>query len=260
MPLSDVEKLAMVAATHEVGLNLIDDLVHIREVVGKIDITSGDLRRLSNQLRRLLIDNGGDLRKISPPRLNRPLKLLAPSTKTSKRAIRDNLYTFYSLGQSGIYGTRTEEFFIRTIYTARPNNHSPFITYKKPALVGHKEQYVELKLSNFLSQQILYFYGQWVSRSDIIKYVANVGGGVHSGDHRERSHEVMQRIRRLGSIKLIDGHAKWRGHLGAARDHRIHIERDGVDMVLNQIMAAARYISISPDIIELENIIMNEII
>src|SRR5271169_3761758 len=66
MALSDEAKKAMVATTHETALAMVDDLQHMREIIAKSDMTPGDIRRLSNPLRRMLIDNNGDLRKLYP--------------------------------------------------------------------------------------------------------------------------------------------------------------------------------------------------
>ncbi len=256
MPLSDLQKRAMIVATHEAALNMAEDLAHMRDVIGKMDISSGDLRRLSNLLRRLLIDNGGDLRKISPPRLSHRLMFLAPLVKKTYASASNNLYTFASIGESGIYGLPTDDFFIRTIFTpSRPSGS--WRIYREPALIGQKEQTIQLTLDRFLSQRVLYYYGQWISRGEIIKYIANIAGGVHSEEHKSHLHAVLRRIRNFSSIKIINGRARWIGDI-AARDSRIDIERDGIDFVLIQLMAAARYLTISPDVTTLETIIQHE--
>jgi hypothetical protein len=67
----------MIAATYESALAMVGDIQHMREVVEKPEPTPGDIWRLSNPLRRILIENNGDLRKIAPPRIGR-IKLLVP--------------------------------------------------------------------------------------------------------------------------------------------------------------------------------------
>jgi hypothetical protein len=69
MTLSDDERRAMIAATHDMALAMVDDLEHIRELLAKSEPTAGDIRRMSNVLRRILIDNSGDLRKVATPRI-----------------------------------------------------------------------------------------------------------------------------------------------------------------------------------------------
>src|SRR4051812_12857499 len=104
MVLSPAEKRGMIAATHEAAWDMLDELNHMRETISKPVPTSGDLRRMSNLLRRLLIDNGGDLRKIVPPRLERRLQLLAPHVQSFIKAQERDPCWFASLGASGLFG------------------------------------------------------------------------------------------------------------------------------------------------------------
>ena len=52
MVLSEAAKRALLLATHETALVMVDDLQHMREVIAKSEPTPGDIRRLSNPLRR----------------------------------------------------------------------------------------------------------------------------------------------------------------------------------------------------------------
>ena len=63
--LSDEEKAVMIAITRGVAHDLLDDLDYIRVIIKKEHLVPGDIRRLSNQLRRILID--GDLAKVASP-------------------------------------------------------------------------------------------------------------------------------------------------------------------------------------------------
>jgi hypothetical protein len=58
-------------ATRDAAAAFVEDMPHIREVLNRVNPDRGELRRLSNPLRRLLIDNGGDLRDIAAPRIGR---------------------------------------------------------------------------------------------------------------------------------------------------------------------------------------------
>jgi hypothetical protein len=51
--LTDEEKTQLKAATLESAVALVDDLSHIRDILAKPEPTTGDLRRLSAQLRRI---------------------------------------------------------------------------------------------------------------------------------------------------------------------------------------------------------------
>ena len=64
-------------------------------------------------------------------------------------------------------------------------------------------------LTDYLASPCAYVQGESISRRDLIKYVANVRGGVHltSGSHaRRREQELIRRVGRLEG--LIDHHSK----------------------------------------------------
>jgi hypothetical protein len=65
MALSLAEKRARITATRDVAWHMLDDLKHMREIIAKPVPTSGEVRRISNLVRRLLIDKGGDLPRVA---------------------------------------------------------------------------------------------------------------------------------------------------------------------------------------------------
>jgi hypothetical protein len=257
MALSAIEKQAMIAATHGAAWDMIDDMNHMRETVVKPQPTSGDLRRMSSLLRRLLIDSGGDIRKISPPRLGRRLHLTAPDVHPFLKDHEREPCDFASLETRGIFGLNAESLTIGT--KTKP---APPETWTLEGLRGDQpETLISLRLDGFLSQPVLYYDRQWISRAEVIKFVANVAGGVHSGDPKEPDHIVLQKIRQIGGFWLKDGQPALRVHrrpFVPDAPKALDVNRYGVDFVLLQLMAAARYLTISPDIIELEQIIRAE--
>src|SRR5664279_1875092 len=74
---SDEDKKAAIRATHDAAWAMVEDLQHMRALLSKRDPAPDDVRRISVELRRILIDSGGDLRKIAPPRIGK-VKLTAP--------------------------------------------------------------------------------------------------------------------------------------------------------------------------------------
>lgn len=65
----------MKAATAEMARVLLDDLAHIREIISRDKPSPGDIRRLANLLRRILIYD--ELRKVATPRTGR-VRICAP--------------------------------------------------------------------------------------------------------------------------------------------------------------------------------------
>src|SRR4029077_126368 len=80
MPLNPERGEELLKTTREAAAAFMEDMPHIQEIVLKTDPDRAELRRLSNVLRRLLIDKGGDLRDIAAPRVGK-LNIIAPDNK-----------------------------------------------------------------------------------------------------------------------------------------------------------------------------------
>ena len=238
---------------------MIDDLSHMREIITKSQVlpTSGDLRRISNPLRRLLIDNGGDLRKIAVPRLDRRLRLDAPDVKRFVNDSRRKRLYFASLGTSGLFGSPTPAFFIEFKYTLI---QQPAWQRYESDNAEDAEKLVTLTADGFLSQPVLCYKNVWITRRDVVKYAANVAGGVHHGTLKEDKHVHLHSIRQIAHIYLKNGRPTVSVDTAMITSDNIpvRIYRDRIDLVHFQLMATARYLTISPDVIEIENMIKNE--
>jgi hypothetical protein len=249
MSLSEDEKHAMIRATHETALAMIDDLQHMRQIIGNPNPSPGDIRRMSNELRRLLIDNGGDLRKVAPPRIGR-LELVAPDIQPLIKSGDKKPWTFLSAGIADIFGISIDALSVEPGTSARsvPDHHP--------------DKIVMLRLAGFLSQRVVCFQGSWVTRGDVIKYIANVGHGVHSGDPKEPNHDLLKRIRYAATVKIDDGHPSisFNPNSVAVDDKPITVDRSAMDFILLQLMSAARYLTTSPDVIRLEKIVQEEVL
>jgi hypothetical protein len=167
VPLTPEAREQLVSATREAAAAFIEDLAHIRDVVNKTDPDGAELRRLSNVLRRFLIDDGGDLKDIAAPRIGRVV-LLSPDNKPF--LARDLEYEFF--GSAGVvcFGVYTRAASLQK-GMATPPNLADF----------NPERTIDLRIDNFLSQRVLCFQNQWVTRQDAIKYIGNIASGVHSG-------------------------------------------------------------------------------
>lgn len=248
-----------ISATRQQAFTLLDDLRHMREVVAKMAVTSGDLRRLSNVLRRLLIAEAGDLPKVAGPRLGRALKVSAPDIEYLKANLdKRNLY-LASLGASKIFGSRVETL------SMSMNWIQPHLGKEERAVLkgqrGEPDQELKLvKLDAFLKQDVIFFAGQWYTRLAVLKHICNIAGGVHSGDLITDEHKNLHRIRQLVSYFMSGGSMGLRMHADAVRvqTSQIDVNHHGVDLLLVQVMATARYITISPDTAELEKLISAE--
>jgi hypothetical protein len=152
MALSEMAKREMIAATHETGLAMVDDLQHMREVIAKPEPSAGDIRRLSNPLRRILIDKNGDLGKVAAPRLGR-MELLVPDILALIRSGEKQPYAFLSAGIADVFGISFD--FLTAEHGNKVRNVPDFRSGRTASV----------RLKGFLSQRVICFNGQWVSIS-----------------------------------------------------------------------------------------------
>jgi hypothetical protein len=97
MAISPENRERLLNATKETAAAFIEDLGHIRELI-KSDPARGDVRRLSGILRRFLVDNDGDIRRIAPPRLDRRIQFSAPDNNDFYAADRKVPFQFFASG------------------------------------------------------------------------------------------------------------------------------------------------------------------
>ena len=257
MVLGRSEKAAMIASTHEAACNLRDDLSYIRSTIAKLEIESADLRRMSAVLRRLLIDNQGDLRKVAPPRLGKRVEIVAYDSREFLKESLGRSIALCTLGVSGLFGIPQESI---AIFQNNSPVENPNIKIR--GFRGAPTPPILLSLDKFMSQNVLCFNGIWARRIDVIKFVANVAGGVHSGKNIEPIDFILDEARKHAVFRLEDGQPKIEFSVDLFPGNTIRgvdFRRRGVDFVLLQLMVAARYLTISPDIHALEKTINSEV-
>lgn len=120
---------------------------------------------------------------------------------------------------------------------------------------------VELQLDGFLKQNVLCYRGDWVSRTEVIKYVANVASGIHSGRAKEREELILARIRSSSSFSVRDGgiHLELFSHGIDVDETTFKHAPDGIDPVLVELLAAATFLADSPFVGNLEAAIHAEL-
>ena len=240
MALSPKQLEEMLANTRESASAFLDDMQHIREIVAKDNPSSGEIRRLSSVLRRLLVER--DIGIIANPRLGR-VKLLAPDNTSAYHAERQMPFMFYMSGRARILGGWSGTIFAFDVKTHRHLGQSRI---ELPVIIA--DGTVELRLDNFLTQRVLCYRGEWVSRQDVIKYVAQVASGVHSGAAKEQYELLLARIRSSSSLKIgPDGgiHVALFAHGVDVDETKFSYTPDALDPVLIELLAAATFLAVS---------------
>jgi hypothetical protein len=249
MAISQETKIRLLFTTKEAARAFVEDIADIREIAQR-SVSRGELRRLSNVLRRLLIDGGGDLSSIAPPRTGR-VKILGPDNNPIYRTASKHPFDFFGSGYSG--GPPHLGPSIRAC-SLRKGTHPPFPDYDAM-------RFVELGHDGFLSQNVLCLQGEWVSRRAVIKYVANIACGVHSGTPQESTDLLLSSIRSCSAYEINGPNVRvtldFKAIMLNIAEIRYNDQR--LDPVLVEIIAACHYLFLSPSIQLLEDHIRQEL-
>ncbi|RUU12483.1 hypothetical protein EOD23_07340 [Mesorhizobium sp. USDA-HM6] len=244
MPLDPELRIQLLATTRPAAEAMIEDLQHIRGLIAKVDQSRDELRRMSAILRRLLVD--GDLSAIAAPRVGK-VTIASPDNTVFYKAISPENTHFFLSGGAHIFGLA-----IRGAAATVPSigviNYDP-------------ERTVPLRIDNFLSQRVLFWKGDWVNRGEIIKYVANLAAGVHSGTPQTPKEKLIADARHQLVIGLRDGSIGMaiRPADQAYDESKMEMTGGAVDLTLIELFAAARYLVESADVVGLEDSIRAEI-
>jgi hypothetical protein len=261
MSLSPENREKLLLATREAAAAFIEDMPHIREIVNKPDPDRGDPRRLSNILRRLLIDNGGDLPDIAAPRIGK-LKLNTPDNKPFYKLDQQQPYVFFGSGGATLFGVNVRAAMqMRGSINPGPGEARALLPQFEHGFDG--QGCVSLPTNNFLSQRVLCLNGKWVTRRDAIKYIANIGSGVHSGSPKEKVEKLIADIRKAGSYRVANGAFTMSFNPSNTSPfpivEKFQYRPDAIDPVLAEVLAAAHYLIQSPDIQTLESTVRREL-
>jgi hypothetical protein len=231
--------------TREDAAVLLDDMEFMRESIQKDQIRSGEIRRMSAILRRFLVD--GMIKKVSSPRTGK-INIICPDESKFVISNKKQKFLFFGLGFIKIFG----------IYVACPtieNSNNPRNIDFNP------EQSVSLTVDEFKKQNVIAFQGVWITRHDIIKFIANKAGGVHSDERREKPKEkIIQSVRTTVNVKLYNEAIILCSNISSFVSTQIPsiIDRSNVDWVLIELLSTASFLVNSPDIYELEKFIKRE--
>jgi hypothetical protein len=248
MALKPERRAELLSATHEAAGAFAEDMAHVRETVNKQSQDRGELRRLSNVLRRFLIDNGGDLKDIAAPRVGR-IAILTPDNKPVYQTDGKRPHAFFASGGVMIFGVLGRA--AAAIEGSTPHLYENF----DPAAV------IESSPDNFLAQKVLCLAGKWVRRRDALKYIANIASGVHSGAPKSDTEKLIARIRQSASFTAMPNGLVLKFKIDGlfSSEPAFKYERDAIDPVLVEVLAAGHFLEMSPDIRRLEEAIRKEL-
>jgi hypothetical protein len=245
-PRSSETLACMLLTTKEAAVAFVEDMAHMREMLARQDHPPGQIRLLSAVLRRLLVNN--DLRSSAPPRIG-SLSLSAPDNNPVYHAARKQPLSLFVSGGISVFNCE---------FRAITGGVGKDFIIEEPF---DRATLISLPLDSFLTQRVIAFDNKWVSRQQIIKYVAHIASGVHSSQPESPEDTLLSRLK---------SYLKFSAHNGGARisvNYASYTSKttvdfvwipDSVDAVLIELLSAAHFLSISPCIIALEKHIKSE--
>jgi len=174
----------------ELDIIIIEDLEWLTELWSGSLTKNVTVRHSVHILRRLLIHS--DLQKSANSR-NFRIVIDAPDVKPFIKATRYGLIEFYQCGGANVLGFDIAG----TVVHLKPSNRLERIMREHDP-----DNRVQLSLKSFLRQKVFSFQGEFISRADIINYVANKAGNAHF-DRKGRD-ETIERIRSSVILKMGD--------------------------------------------------------
>ncbi|MBN8931458.1 MAG: hypothetical protein J0G97_06025, partial [Rhizobium pusense] len=122
-----------------------------------------------------------------------------------------------------------------------------------------KKMYVSPE--DYLKQPAIYFRGEWITRREIIRYIANIAHGVHSGEKLDEREELLRRARFAVKISgLPNAEPSIIVNLLAFDNQELppFIDRTSIDWFLVELWSAASSLVDAPDVHQLEAYIKEE--
>ena len=260
--LTEEEREARRIETRGAARAFVEDMEHIREVIAREKTSSGEIRRLSAILRRLLVDGTPFL--VALPRFEGRLQIDSPDRQPIYVASRSTRLLFYSSGGSRIFGIYFE---MMALWNA--GQIDPWQLSRQTFLQPMRERrVVSFKVSNFMAQKVLCYRGVWATREQVIKHIANYGSGVHDKTPVDDVARLLEQMRSACVYGVRDGvvFAHVMPELG---ENGPRFKFDGepprdfnasdIDALLVEVLATARFLADSPNVRSLEEIVWREL-
>lgn len=244
MSQNDDDKLqARRAETFEMAVALSDDLKHIRGILGREEIGRGDARRMSAQLRRILVD--GDLVQIAGPRLGR-IKINSPQLREYHHVNEQSPLEIFTGGNL--------EFATMAV------GNMAIARQRIGPTKGHPDDTIDLNVDQFCKQRVICFRGHWITRQQVIQYIANKASGVHSDKPSEPTHQRLDELRGYAGIRMNGGFATIEANIQATAEtpEPWEFDKHRLDFGLIQLLSTAQYLERSPQVRKLEAAIDDE--
>lgn len=235
--------------TREASSAFLEDIQHFRNVVASPNPDRTILRQLTTSLRRILLDN--ELAKVAGPRVG-DIHIQARNISRTAKSWPEKAPGLFIAGGAPIFGMTMKNIVMCPVEIEQHIDTS------------QNQAFLPVKRDRFLSQKVLYFNGYWISREDIIKYIAYVASGIYPKKDNYVAtieHKVIAQIR--SSAAFVNNVLRFEeGVFHVPRiddDPPFEYAPEKVDVVLWELLSMANYLAESPEIVALEAVLKTEL-
>lgn len=245
--ISDEQKQRLLLVTRPAARTTFEDILYLRELVGSRSTSATALRHSSVVLRRLILQ--GELSRVAAPRLGHQFLIQAKQLKpVYKYDARLPLKVFASMGCNA-FGVEFDGI------CAEVRNSRGIPDY-------HPDNRSALNIDSFAKQKVMALDGRWVTRRDVIHYVANKAGGAHpASGANEATERMLLLLREVISISIEDDMVSLniRNRVSLSEEIQFSFTPGRIDAVLLELLAASAQLVNSPDCQFLQNVIEVEL-
>lgn len=192
-----------------------------------------DARSLSSKLRRIIKD--GDLRQVAGPRIE---KLFIKAPKNIDSASYKSIQFFYAGYELGDRPTSIAVF-------------DPDRVMNVPRLPDEMELMFP---DQFLQQPICCFRDRWLTRRDLLVFVAHNAMGVHFDDGNDDTSRIIKKIRNMFILRTEQIEGFFTFNVEEPSEEFVY-SPDTLDIASYECLGMAHYLTTSPSVIELEKVI-----
>ena len=248
--------------TKGAALAFLKDVEYLRNLVNDTTPRRVYLRQASAILRRWFIE--GTLQSVASPRVGK-IHILAPDSAPFVASAEEQPITVFVSARTNVLGV-----FLAAGMVEPGRNPRDYKDFADP----HKR--ISFRIDEFCKQEVIYFQGRWVTRDEVIKYIANVGDDIYSGKTKTDTEKTIARVRHVVVFSLVDPRQDPNRprempdnigllpaiafNLDSVSSARLPLtyEPGAIDCVLVEIIAIIHFVLESPDVLKLEAEIREE--
>lgn len=242
--LNEERKKALMKETEAAAAALVSDLSYLRRLLTADQADAGEVRRMSAILRRYVVEAA--LTRIANPRIGK-LVISSPDFKPIYVASRQHPPHIFVGASTAIFGMDVMALAIHHRQTSGFTSFDP-------------EARVDLNIESFGKQNVLLFNKEWISRTNVIEYIANVDSGVHAGQPTSPEDHVIKAARHAIRFSVDpQGLPKIEFTLALTQEPPAAFGHGAIDAALLLLLSTASPIVNSPSVLSLERTIKQEL-